>query len=211
GVYGAAHGVHTVLATREVQPLDGPPSADLDGDVAEVADGHRDDLAEAQGDDGEIIPSDAERRRADQGAEHRGHRGGDPDAQPETPRVAVERRAQHRRVQQTHRVGPDGEEGRVAQVEQPRVADHDVEPEGEEDVNHPVRDRVDGLKSEGAVDERIREHERDEQDHAQRAPRLHADQTFSGVRSPRRPWGRNTRTRMRIENTIALVHRADMY
>jgi hypothetical protein len=140
--------VDPVLAPGEVQPLDRPPVADLDGDVAKVSDGDRDDLAEAERDDGEVVAAHAQGRRADHHAEQRRGRRGEPQADPEAPRIAVERRAEHGRVEEAHGIGADREEGGIAEVEQAREADHDVEPEGEEDVDHPVGHGVDGLQAE---------------------------------------------------------------
>ena len=40
-------------------------------------------------------------------------------------------------------VGADGEEGRVAEVEQAGVADHDVQPDGEQHIDARVGGRVD--------------------------------------------------------------------
>src|SRR5207244_12338850 len=121
----AADGVDAVLAASQVQSLDRPPAPDLDGDIAEVSDGHGDDLAKAERDDREVIAADAQGRRADRDAEERRDHGGDPAADPEPPRVPVERRAEDWRVQEPHAVGPDREERRVAEVEEARVADHE--------------------------------------------------------------------------------------
>ena len=153
-----------------------------------------------------------------QHAEQRRHRRGDPDAEPEAPRVAVERRAEHGRVEEAHGVGADGEEGRVAEVEQARVADDDVEPEREEHVDHAVatprgrsasraRGRRTGRRAEPA------ERSDGPGRRASGAPLVRSPPltTLSGVRSPSRPCGRNTSTRMRIEKTMALVQRAEMY
>src|SRR2546430_5188325 len=101
---------------------------------------------------------------------------------------------------------PICEERRVAEVEKARVTDHDVEAEGEEHVDHPVGHGVHRLEPERPVDEGV-EDQRDEEGR----PREPAPHTFSGVCSPMRPWGRKTRTRMRIAKTIALVQRAEMY
>src|SRR2546427_10727685 len=120
--------------------------------------------------------------------------------------MPVERRAEDRRVQEPHAVGPDGEERRVAEVEEARVTDHDVEAEGEEHVDHPVGHGVHRLEPPLPVDARA-EDQRDQE----RGPREPAPHTFSGVCSPMRPWGRTTRTRMRIAKTIALGHPAGLY
>src|SRR5436853_7228937 len=209
----AADGVDAVLAAGEVQPLDRPPGPDLDGDVAEIANRHGDDLAESERDDREVVAPHAQGRRADRDAEERRDRGRDPDAHPEAPCVPVERRAEDRRVQEPHAVGSDREERGVAEVEEARVADHDVETEREEHVDHPVGHGVNGLEPQDPVDERVRDQGRHERRPSERAARgdRHPAHHFSGGRSPMRPWGRKTRTRMRIAKTIALVQRAEMY
>ena len=193
GQVGTAHRVHAVLAAGEVEPHDGAPAADVDGDVAEVANRHRDDLAEPQRDDGQVVAAHAQRGRADHQAQQRRHRGGHPDAQPEAPRVAVERRAEDRRVQEPHGVGADGEEGGVAEVEQARVADHDVEAQRQQHVDHAVGHRVDGVQADGAIDERV-----DHQAHRQRDPAERAaaagGHAITPCRESARPAGRGDGT-----------------
>src|SRR5260370_3319171 len=211
GAARAAPRVHPVLGAGQVQALDRTPAADVDRDVAQVADGDRDDLPEGERDDGEVVAADAESGSPDDDAEAGRDEGGDPDHHPEAPRVAVERRAQHRGVQQAHGVGPDGEERGVAQVEQSRIADHDVEAEREQDVDHRVSDRVDGLGLQRAVEERVGDERGEEEGRGQRAYPARLAHALSGTRSPRSPWGRKTRTRIRIANTSALVQRAEMY
>src|SRR5256884_9861416 len=76
----------------------------------------------------------------------------------------------------------------------------------EQPADDPVGGVVIRLEAEPAVDERVEEQDGDERRPAERAPH-----TFSAGREPRRPGGRKTSTRMRIEKTIALVQRAEMY
>src|SRR5262249_60351583 len=104
-----------------------------------------------------------------------------------------------------------GEKGRVGEVEDARVADHDVEPEGEEDVDHRVRDRVHRLRLQPAVDEGIGEERGDQEHRGEEANRARVAHALSGTRSPSNPWGRKIKTRMRMEKTMAFVHRAEMY
>ena len=85
-----AHRVHPVLAPRQVEPLHGLPAGDIDGDVAHVADGHGNDLAKGQGDDGEIVAAHPQGRRPDHHPEPGGDGRGDPDHHPEAPHVSVE-------------------------------------------------------------------------------------------------------------------------
>src|SRR5207245_10061969 len=121
-------GIDAVLAAGEVQLLDRPPAPDLNGAIAEVSDRHGDDLAEAEGDDREVVAAHAQGRRADRDAEERRDHGRDPDTDPEAPRVAVERRAEDWRDQEPHAVGPDREERRVDEDEEARVPDNEVQP-----------------------------------------------------------------------------------
>ncbi len=211
GQMRAADRVHPVLAAGKIEPLDGPPPPDVDGDVAHVADGDGNDLAESEGDDGQIVAAHPQGRRPDHQAEPGRDGGGDPDDDPEAPHVPIERRAEHRRVEQAHGVGADGEERGVAQVEHSRVTHHDVEPEGEEDVDHGVGDRVHRLRLQPAVEEGIAEERGNEEgggNHPAGAGGAHA---LSGTFSPSSPWGRKIRTRIRIEKTMAFVQRAEMY
>src|SRR5207249_12118007 len=131
----------------------------------------------------------------------------EPEGRPEAAGVPVERRAEDRGVQEPHGIGADGEERRVAEVEEASVAHDDVEPQREEHVDHPVGDRVHRLKPERLVDEGVGEQRGDEGGRAH----ARARHIFSADRSPMRPWGRKTRTRIRIAKTSALVQRAEMY
>src|SRR4029450_5155916 len=85
GEVGAADGVDPILARGEVGPPDRPPAGNVDGDVAKVADGDGDDLAEPQRDDGQVIATNPKSRRADDRAEQRRHCGGDPEGKTESP------------------------------------------------------------------------------------------------------------------------------
>ena len=78
-----------------------------------------DNLAEGQGDDGEIVAAQAQDGEAEHDAPQRredaGQRQADPEAQPES------------RGEQRVGVGADGVECDVAEVEQPSQADDDVQ------------------------------------------------------------------------------------
>ncbi len=130
---------------------------------------------------------------------------GDEDVQP----VAVVDAEEEVRAQPAHRVGADREEGDVAQVEQAREADDDVEPERHHDVrqgeHRVVDERAAGLEEER---QRDRADHHDDRDHAVAAPgdRAQAAQIrrlngaavspsahpASLVSSPSRPRGRTT-------------------
>ena len=104
------------------------------GDV-EVVRGDADDLAEAEGDDRQVVAAQPQSRPADdESADDRGghHHGQGRDQRP----VAL-------RGQQPGGVRADREERGVPEVEEPAVADHDVQPDGEhhedERAGHDVR------------------------------------------------------------------------
>jgi len=86
-------------------------------------------LAEAEGDDGEVVAAQLERRRPEQQAEKRGERCADRQDHPEG-QMKIEMRAGEQRVG----VRPHRVEGDVAQIEQPGEADDDVQAEREQDV-----------------------------------------------------------------------------
>ena len=98
-------------------------------DGVEVVEEDPDHLPEPEGHDREIIPAEPERRRAEkdpeEGGQERRHRQDQPEGD-----VESELRGRKERVG----VGPDRVERHVPEVEQPRVAHHDVEPEREQDV-----------------------------------------------------------------------------
>ena len=89
-----------------------------------------DDLAEAERDDGEVVAAQPQRRRAQQHAEERRD-------QRRPAAASIQQRQMHaevRRGEQRIDVGADRVERDVAEVEQAGVADDDVEPEREHDV-----------------------------------------------------------------------------
>ncbi len=102
------------------------------GDVdrrVQVVEEDADDLAEAERDDGEIVAAQLERGRAEQHAEAAGDQR--PQRQHHIHRPV---QAELRRTEQGVGVGAHGEERDVAQVEQARIADHDVEAQRQHDV-----------------------------------------------------------------------------
>src|ERR1700674_3265709 len=109
--------------------------------------------------------------------------------------MKIEMRAREQRV----RVGTDRVEGDVAQIQQPSEADDDVQAEGEQDVEdgeigdaHPRRAGV--SQREGKRNQSPCHQQRADPDSA---GKLHAR---SPTRSPSRPEGRNTSTRMSTRN-----------
>ena len=90
------------------------------------------DLAEAEGDDGEVVAAQPQDRRADEQADQAAAmmtNGSAPQNQSSGLNAGRGRRGQDRGG-----VRADGVEGHVAEVEQAREADHDVQAEAEQDV-----------------------------------------------------------------------------
>jgi len=106
------------------------------------------DLAEAEGDDGEVVAAQPEHRRADEEANDRRERDHEREGDPEVEAPA-ERGG--RRRDQGGEVRADGVEGDIAQVEQAGVADHDVEAQAQQDVE---ADQHEDLRQEGPGDRR---------------------------------------------------------
>ncbi len=98
----------------------------------------RHDLAEAERYDREIVAAKAQGRRAEQDAEERGDRRRDKQHRPERY-VDPELRAREHRVT----VRADREECGVAEVEETREADDDVEPEREQHECTRIREKID--------------------------------------------------------------------
>jgi hypothetical protein len=55
------------------------------------------------------------------------------------------------------RVGANGEEGGIAQIEQPGIAHDDVESESEDNIHRGVGDGVERLETKGAIQEGVQE------------------------------------------------------
>ena len=179
-------------------------------DVVAVAHELRDDLAEAERHDREVVAAQAQRRNADQHAEQRGEDRSDQDHEPgrevdaeravrhgaaEDPAArAVQAAAELLRGQPAGHVGAAGEERHVAEVEQAGVADDDVQAdahdrerddhEGRRGVGDPLR----RLRQDVVVEPRV-EHEQGEQ--RRRAPaaigmRAESCSLMRASRAPRR-------------------------
>jgi hypothetical protein len=100
------------------------------GERLPVVERHPHDLAEGERDDGEVVAAQSERWRTDdEPEEHREqHRHGHDD--PEVPLQIEARRREYR-----GRVRPHGEERDVAEVQQPGLAEHEVEAHREQYVD----------------------------------------------------------------------------
>src|SRR6185437_10557497 len=97
---GLPDGVDAVFAAREIQTVDRLPVTDLDCDVSEVSNGDRDNLAEGECDNCEIVSADAKGRGADHQTKCRGDDGAKPDHVPKSPL-----KSHKRRIEYSHRVG----------------------------------------------------------------------------------------------------------
>src|SRR5262249_623744 len=137
------------------------------GERFPVARDDRHDLAEAQRDDGEVVAAQAEGGGAEERAEDRAHDRGDgehrPEREVELHRVGLaghhETAHLSRPFERNPEIGPlelevsrrrdavaigaDGKERSVAEVQQPREADDDVETQRQQDVGERVGGGVD--------------------------------------------------------------------
>ena len=120
---GAGHALGQAVLTREGQVVD-----DVD-----------DDEAEAQRDYGQVVALEAQRRDADQHAEHGGEHAGTDYAQEEdkyehhAALFVVHARALEGQAHQRGGVGADGHEAAVAQRELTHEAQHEVQAGGQDD------------------------------------------------------------------------------
>ena len=137
------------------------------GDVDPIDEHHPDDLAEGERDDGEIVAAQAQHREAENDAPERRENAGDGQAYPEAPR-RPEPRADHLGHEVFHdiigreqriRIGANGVERDVAEIEQPCEPDHDVESPAEHHVDEDLdAEVVDPLDRACRPDERQRQH-----------------------------------------------------
>src|SRR6478735_5123997 len=213
------------------------------GDGVEVASGDADDLAEPEGHDREVVTAQPQGGSAEDDARRERHRDGDRDAHGEGDRPVVgqpEARLQRlhhrrrRRPEQGHRVGAEGVEADVAEVEEPREPDHHVEPDGHDHVDDDQEQHARPVRAGGVqvgadvgerqdVEERQVEGEGDDQQQADgtdplgspvpAVPQLEAAvgvEELAHARafprdSPSSPVGRNIRTRTRTMNAVTSV------
>ena len=170
-------------AERPVREVEAP-------EAVAVADDLRDDLAESQRDDGEVVAAETERRQSDEdarqhrqepgGDQHHPHRDVDPDLLVRHRGAEVELDLlEVLRCEPPGGVGADRVEGDIAEVEQAAVADDDVEPDG----HHRERDHHDDgsrrrheVTDQGKAGERVLQErvEQAKQDHGGREPHVRA-------------------------------------
>jgi hypothetical protein len=173
---GAPDGVHPFGALRPLLHVEHHPG---------------DDLAEAEGDDGQIVAAQAEGGGAEEDAEQGGDEHGEEHRPPEilqeaqgVPGDELDRRdggGEERR-----RVGPDGEKCGVPQVEQPGVADDDVQPHRQQDEQHDGDHRPHRLPAEELVEDRVDEDDRQHAEEAQQTRAALARLALVHRRAPRR-------------------------
>ena len=96
------------------------------GEVRPVEQDEPDDLAEGEGDDGEVVAAQPQHREAEDHAPGRGEDAGERQADPEAPAEIV--------GEEREGIGADRVEGDVAEVEEAGVADDDVEAPAEHHI-----------------------------------------------------------------------------
>ena len=100
------------------------------GEVDPVDQHEPDDFAEGQRHDREIVAAQPQHRKAEDDAPHRGEQAGERQADPE--RQAVGGR------EQRIGIGADGIKSDIAEIEQAREPDHDVQPPAQHHVDHDL-------------------------------------------------------------------------
>ncbi len=196
---------------REVRPLRHPRESARAAHRVDVQDRDADDLAEPQRHDGQVVAAQPHRGQTDQESGHGGGQPADKDRDQERQARDPPVRGVARPEEERHRVDgirgggirPHGHESRVSDGELPRDPVHEVQAQGEDDVDgaedqHAVDVGVQAQALRGPVDPR---HDRDRRhEGGQPAERRH---TFSATFRPRRPAGLIRRTMIRITNAIA--------
>src|ERR1700693_2807989 len=150
------------------------------------------DLAEAEGHDREVVAPQAQCRGAEEDTEERRDEGRNWEQYPKRD-VDVELTGRH----DGKRVRANREECRVAQVEEDRIADDDIEPQREQQVRD-VATAADGPQS---LDFETA-HPIDDARFGRGVWALH----FSGTRMPKSPVGRNTSVRIKMLKTTTSDH-----
>ena len=179
------------------------------GDIhraVEVAQQDTDDLAKAQGDDGQVVAAQAQGRRTQHHTASRREQGAQGQDQPD--RGVHARRQQRRqgwkllqqmgRRQQRGQVGAHRVERDETHVQQPRITDHDVQAKGEHDVQQgKIQGPHPGVATGVADDPRCQHQGHGKQQQAQAGALIGSewvDHARIARRSPNSPEGRNTST-----------------
>jgi hypothetical protein len=179
----------------------------------------RDDLPEGERHDGQVVAAQAQRRGAEDDAPNRGEDRRDEDDEEEVDVDARDVRAEGRLrrreevdalaaghvgellgAQPAHDERADREEGHVAEVEQPGEADHDVQPQGHDDVGQGLDRGVQQVVGRGeqlVEDVRVQDGQGQEDEHpgptGQHPPQARGVGAHAGDRgahreSPLRKW-----------------------
>src|ERR1051325_2089870 len=227
-----AHGQERAPDRRPHQPprdQDGDPGEEVDpeetapvrnageparaADLLDVEDEHADDLPEAQGDDGQVVAAQPQRRQPDDVPRDRGERAARQqrrDQQRALRRwIAVDELAEVEVGEEGREVAADGHESGVAERELPGVAVDDVQRHRQRDVDADqdedavvVGDAGEAQRAEAPGGGEEDGHEGREEDRVAEVPgkALH---TFSASYLPKSPLGRNSRMTMRITKAMA--------
>jgi len=138
---------------QRLRPVDAADAVRALGESVEVEEHDRDDLAESEGHDRQVVAAQAERRRAEQDPEDPGD--GRPDEEHRDERQV---RAGERRVAVGVGVRADRKERGIAQVEQAGHADDDVEAHRQQHEDAGIGERV--VPDAAALDDRQRREDR---------------------------------------------------
>ena len=106
------------------------------GQRGHVVEQDADDLAKAQGDDGQIVPPQPQHREAEQEAEGGRHQAGDGQALPEAQAEVG--------IEQGVAVGADRVEADVTEIQQAGEAHHHVQAQAQHDVDEGQGGQIDG-------------------------------------------------------------------
>ena len=131
----ALAGAAAELQSEQVRLGNAADAVGAIGQGGEIVQQDADDLAETQGDDGEIVTAQAQHRKAQQKTEQRGHGPGGDQTGPEADAEI------HR--QQGIGIGADGVETDIAQIQQPGQPHHNIQSQAEHHVDQHQRGQVD--------------------------------------------------------------------
>ena len=196
-------------------------AVDATGEDRGISEDAGHDLAEPEGHDSQVVPAQPQGRCPEKHAKECRDEGRGGKQNPERD-VDVELA----RGQDGERVRPDGEEGGVAEVEQPSIADDDVQPKGQQDPDACDRGNIDlgGIAVEDWEHDQCHAEQQvgdvaspadcpqalelelaDPLEDTGPSPTVTATH-FSGTRMPSSPVGRKTSVRIRMLKTTTSDH-----
>jgi hypothetical protein len=144
-----------VVAAEQHRPRHLADAATAVGDLLQVEEGQRHDLAEGEGHDRQVVAAQAEGGCAEEDPEERRDDHADRHRHPERGAEAPLDDRALRRGEEADGVGPDREEGDVAEVEQPGEADDDIQPQRQDDEEGDLHQRQHRLRPERLVEYRV--------------------------------------------------------